>query len=73
MLQGAGDTKFSFAVNIIAIWTVRILGTFICTRLLGLGLEAAWACMIAHNMTTFLCYTVYYRKGKWAHPIPEAA
>lgn len=72
MLQGAGDTKFSFAVNIIAIWTVRILGTFICTRLLGLGLEAAWACMIAHNMTTFLCYTVYYRKGKWAHPIPEA-
>ena len=73
MLQGAGDTKCSFAVNIIAIWTVRILGTFICTRLLGLGLEAAWACMIAHNMTTFLCYTVYYRKGKWAHPIPEAA
>ena len=73
MLQGAGDTKFSFAVNIIAIWTVRILGTFICTRLLGLGLEAAWACMIAHNMTTFLCYTVYYRRGKWAHPIPEAA
>lgn len=73
MLQGAGDTRFSFAVNIIAIWTVRILGTFICTRLLGLGLEAAWACMIAHNMTTFLCYTVYYRRGKWAHPIPEAA
>ena len=71
MLQGAGDTKFSFAVNIIAIWTVRILGTFICTRLLGFGLEAAWACMIAHNMTTFICYTIYYRKGKWAHPLQE--
>lgn len=73
MLQGAGDTRFSFAVNIIAIWTVRILGTFICTRILGLGLESAWGCMIAHNMTTFICYTIYYRTGKWAHPISEEA
>ena len=73
ILQGAGDTRFSFAVNIIAVWTVRILGTYIFTRLLGFGLEAAWGCMIAHNMTTFLCYTIYYRKGKWAHPITEGA
>ena len=71
MLQGAGDTRFSFMVNIIAIWSVRILGTFIFTRLLGFGLEAAWGCMIAHNLTTFTCYTIYYRKGKWARPISE--
>lgn len=71
MLQGAGDTKYSFVVNIAAIWTVRILGTFICTRLLGLGLESAWGCMIAHNMTLFICYSIYYRSGRWAHPITE--
>ena len=72
MLQGAGDTKFSFFANIIAMWTVRILGTFITTRILGMSLVAAWACMIGHNMTLFLCYLIYYRTGKWAKPLNDA-
>lgn len=71
MLQGAGDTKFSFVVNIVAMWTVRILGTFITTRLLGMSLAAAWACMIGHNMTLFVCYLIYYRTGRWAKPLNE--
>ena len=71
MMQGAGETKFSFFVNIIAMWVVRILGTFITTRLMGMSLVAAWACMIGHNMTLFLCYLIYYRTGKWAKPIKD--
>ena len=71
MMQGAGETKFSFFVNIIAMWVVRILGTFITTRLMGMSLVAAWACMIGHNMTSFLCYLIYYRTGKWANPIKD--
>ncbi|MBQ9299279.1 MAG: MATE family efflux transporter [Clostridia bacterium] len=65
MLQGVGDTVTPFICNIIGMWGVRILGTFLCTRLLRLGLEAAWACMIAHNLLLFLLLTVHYRRGRW--------
>ena len=43
---------------------VRILGTFICTRFLGLGLVAAWGCMIGHNLLLFALFAVYYATGK---------
>ena len=71
MLQGAGDTKFSFFANIIAMWGVRILGTYITTKLMGMSLVAAWACMIGHNMVLFLCFLIYYRSGKWIHSIGD--
>jgi len=73
MLQGAGNTRFSFFVNIIAMWSVRILGTYICTRVFDFSLVGAWACMIAHNMTLFFCYLVYYRSGRWARPVTGPA
>ena len=69
MLQGAGDTRFSFFANIITMWAVRILGTYIAIRMMGLSLVAAWACMIAHNTALFFCFLIYYRSGKWAHPM----
>lgn len=65
MLQGVGDTVTPFIFNIAGMWGVRILGTFLCTRLLGLGLTAAWGCMIAHNMLLFLLLALHYRRGKW--------
>ena len=43
---------------------MRIVGTFICTRLLGMGLVAAWACMIAHNLLVFLLYVIYTRRDR---------
>ena len=65
MLQGAGKTAVPFVFNIIGMWGVRILGTFICTRLLGLGLISAWGCMIGHNLLLFTMYLIYYRSGRW--------
>ena len=65
MLQGAGRTGKPLLFNIIGMWGVRILGTFICTQLLGLGLVSAWGCMIAHNMLLFLLFSTYYARGKW--------
>lgn len=65
MLQGVGDTMTPFFFNILGMWGVRILGTFLCTRLLGLGLVSAWACMIAHNLLLFLLLTLHFRRGKW--------
>ncbi len=65
MMQGAGKTVAPFIFNIIGMWGVRIVGTFICTKLLDQGLVAAWACMIGHNLLLFLFFTLYYARGKW--------
>ena len=65
ILQGAGKTTKPFVFNLIGMWGVRIVGTYICTRLLHMSLVAAWACMIAHNLLLFTLYTVYYHRGRW--------
>ena len=65
MMQGAGKTVAPFIFNIIGMWGVRIVGTFICTKLLGLGLAAAWGCMIGHNLLLFALFALYYAKGRW--------
>ena len=72
MLQGAGRTKMPLVFNIIGMWGVRILGTFICTQVLGLGLVAAWGCMIAHNMLLFILFALYYMRGRW-NPLKDGA
>ena len=65
MLQGTGNTMAPFVFNIIGMWGVRILGTFVCTRLLHMGLVAAWACMIAHNLLLFLLLLTHCLRGRW--------
>lgn len=64
MLQGAGKTVAPFIFNMAGMWGVRIVGTFICTRLLGLGLVAAWGCMIGHNVLLFALFTAYYLRWR---------
>lgn len=65
MLQGAGKTRVPFVVNILGMWGVRILGTWICTTQLGMGLISAWGCMIGHNLLLFALFLVYYLRGTW--------
>jgi len=65
MLQGVGKTVTPFVYNIIGMWGVRIIGTFVCTQLLGFGLISAWACMIAHNVLLFILFTIHFLRGKW--------
>ncbi len=65
MLQGAGKTMTPFVYNIIGMWGVRIVGTFICTQLFDLSLVSAWACMIAHNLLLFTLFVIHYLRGKW--------
>ena len=65
MMQGVGRTKLPFVFNIIGMWGVRIVGTFLCTQLLAFGLVSAWACMIAHNMLLFALFLVCYLRGSW--------
>ena len=70
MMLGVGKTKQPFIYNIIGMWGVRIVGTWICTQLLPYGLVAAWACMIAHNMLLFFLFLINYVRGSW-NPLYE--
>ena len=65
MMQGVGETKRPIVYNIVGMWAVRIVGTFICTELFGLGLVAAWACMISHNLFLFVLFLICYKQGRW--------
>ena len=65
MMQGVGETRRPFVYHIVGMWLVRIVGTFICTGFFDLGLVAAWACMIAHNLFLFVLFMICYVKGRW--------
>ena len=67
MMQGVGQTRLPFIFNIIGMWGIRIVGTFICTQLLTGGLVSAWGCMIAHNMLLFVMFLICYLRGKWSN------
>ncbi len=69
LMQGVGKTVAPFVYNVIGMWAVRIAGTFICTQLLGLGLVAAWGCMIGHNLLLFAFFAYHYLSGRW-NPFP---
>lgn len=64
-MQGIGDTAAPFVYNVLGMWGAQIVGTFICTQLLGYGLISAWACMIGHNLLLFVLFTRQYLSGRW--------
>lgn len=65
LMQGLGKTVAPFVYNVLGMWCVRIIGTFIFTQVMGYGLVSAWACMIAHNMLLFILFMIHYISGKW--------
>ncbi len=65
MMQGCGQTRVPMIYNLIGMWGVRILGTFVCTRLMGLGLVSAWGCMIGHNLLLCFLFGRLFLNGRW--------
>ena len=65
MLQGAGKTLVPLLFNVSGMWGVRIVGTYLCTQRMGMGLVSAWGCMIGHNLLLCLLFVLYYSFGKW--------
>ena len=65
IFQGVGDTKATFCFNLLGMWGVRILGTFVCLRYFGGDLTSAWGCMIAHNVLLGILLTIRYLRGRW--------
>lgn len=65
MMQGMGRTVLPFVTNVIGMWAVRIVGTFIATSFFGGGLVAAWGFMILHNLCLFAVYLILILNGRW--------
>ena len=65
MMLGVGKTKRPFFYNVLGMWGIRIIGTFICTQMLGMGLISAWACMIGHNLLLFVLFYWSNRSKNW--------
>jgi putative MATE family efflux protein len=65
LMLGVGNTKKPFAYNILGMWGVRIVGTFLCCVVGEGGLVAAWGCMIAHNLLLFVLFLVCWLRGSW--------
>ena len=72
LMQGVGKTVAPFVYNLIGMWAIRVAGTFVCTHFLGLGLVAAWGCMIAHNLLLAGFFTWHYLSGRWNPLSPKA-
>lgn len=64
IMQGVGKTVAPFVYNVLGMWCVRIVGTFLCTRLLSMGLASAWGCMIGHNLLLFVLFSIHYLSGR---------
>ncbi len=56
IFYGLGQTRYAFLVETAGMWGVRILFTFFCVRVWGLGLQAVWYCMIADNVCKALLF-----------------
>ena len=70
IFYGLGRTRYSFLVEAIGMWCVRILFTFLCVKYWGLGLRAVWYCMIADNVCKAVLFAVPFltkksRVRKW--------
>ena len=58
IFYGLGRTGYAFFVETAGMWAVRILFTFLCVRVWGLGLNAVWYCMIADNICKALLFAL---------------
>ena len=69
-MQGVGRTKAPFVYNIVGMWGIRIVGTFVATVIFPLGLVAAWGCMIMHNLFLFVFFLISFIRNSW-NPLAE--
>ncbi len=65
VFNGIGDAKVPFLFAVFSMWGVRIVSTAVCIFSLGMGLNAAWVCMVADNVSRFVLLLHRFRRGSW--------
>ena len=68
-LRGAGDTKYTLFATAVCSWSIRALGSFVCIRFFGLGLQHAVMCMFADATVRMILLFTHFRSGKWRKAI----
>lgn len=69
VFNGIGETKTTFLFSAFTMWGIRILFTFLCVRVLGLGLTAVWCCMVADNVARCLLLCGKFIRGRWKRKV----
>ena len=64
-LRGAGDTRYTAIISLIAIGIIRPLGGYLLTYTAGLGLYGAWLGILIDQSMRLILSSARVRKGKW--------
>lgn len=64
-LRGAGDTRYTAVISLIAIGIIRPLGGYLLTYPAGLGLYGAWLGILIDQSMRLTLSSARVRKGKW--------
>ncbi len=65
LFQGAGHTMITMAVDASRIWIFRFLTLWVCSSLLGMGVESVWYAVVVSNATSALILYILYWTGIW--------
>ena len=66
VFDGTGEVLTPFLASIFSMWVIRILLTYICVSILGLGLNSVWICMVADNTVRCFILVVRFFKRDWS-------
>lgn len=64
-LQGAGDTKGTMKVIILAMWVVRLPLAFLLALFLGYGARGVWIAMLVSMVIQGMLMSIRFYQGKW--------
>jgi MATE family multidrug resistance protein len=64
-LQGAGDTKGTMWVIIVAMWFVRLPLAYVLALVLGFGATGVWLAMITSMAFQGMLMAIWFRRGHW--------
>jgi len=64
-LQGAGDTKGTMWIIIIAMWLIRLPLAYFLALILNYGAVGVWVAMVTSMTVQGILMTWRFRKGQW--------
>ena len=64
-LRGAGDTRYTAMISLIAIGIIRPLGGYVFAYIVGWGLYGAWVGTLFDQTMRIVLSSARVRRGKW--------
>jgi Na+-driven multidrug efflux pump len=64
-LQGAGDTKALFYIEILRFWGIRVPGAYLLAHAAHFGPPGIWYAMLWSNVICFVVGLLWLRRGSW--------